>query len=363
MQLKELVNFLDKQYPLSFQESYDNSGLQIGCDKVEINSALVTLDINEKVVNEAIKKNVDIIISHHPLIFKSLKRISGKTKIERCVQKLIINNIGVYSAHTNLDSAKGGINDYLCSLLELNNCKVLSPIENILYKLITYVPVNFADKVRDVMFNYGAGNIGEYSNVSFNTNGNGTFMAGPNANPFVGEKNKIHNESEIKIETVVPKHLLESVKENMIKAHPYEEVAYDIYRLDNSYNNAGLGRIGDLKESMDYNEFLDKIKQNLNVDNIRFTKWNKKIKTVALCSGTGVSFANNAIKANADAYISADFKYHEFQSFENRIMIVDIGHYHSEKFVKDVFYNIFKEKLPKFAVYLSDVNTNPINYY
>ena len=363
MQLKELVNFLDNHFPLSFQESYDNSGLLISCDKPELNSALVTLDINEEVVNEAISKDVDIIISHHPLIFKSLKRITGKTEVERCVQKLIQNNIGVYSAHTNLDSAQGGINDYLCGLLELNNCKVLAPIENILYKLVTYVPINYADKVRDTMFKYGAGNIGDYNNVSFNTNGNGTFKAGANANPFVGEKNKLHNEPEIRIETVVPKHILNNVKEQMIKAHPYEEVAYDIYKLDNSYDKAGLGRIGYLNESLNYDEFLDLVKHKLKVDNIRFTKWDKKIKKVALCSGTGVSFASNAISANADVYISADFKYHEFQSYENSIMIVDVGHYHSEKFVKDVFYNIFKENLPKFAVYLSDVNTNPINYY
>jgi dinuclear metal center YbgI/SA1388 family protein len=363
MQINELVHYLNTIFPPQFQESYDNSGLIVGRETHEINKALLTLDITEEVLEEAIDVKADIIIAHHPIIFKAIKKIGTQTEIDIIIRKAIKHDIAIFAAHTNMDSAKGGTNDKLCELLKLNNCKVLSPIESYLYKIVVFVPEKHASEVRDAMFENGAGQIGEYDSCSFNINGEGTFKAGDNTNPYVGKKGEIHKEPEIRIETVAPKHLLSKVINKMIKAHPYEEVAYDIYPIENNYEAAGLGRIGELNKPMDEKQFLEYVKTNLKADHLRYSGTAKKIQKVAVCSGSGAFLSRQAIMANADAYISGDFKYHEFQEASKGLFVIDAGHYDTEKYVKDIFYEHIMEKFPKFALYLSKVNTNPINLY
>ncbi|PLX16500.1 MAG: Nif3-like dinuclear metal center hexameric protein [Salinivirgaceae bacterium] len=363
MQINELVHYLNTIFPPQFQESYDNSGLIVGREEHEINKALLTLDVTEEVLEEAIDQKADIIIAHHPIIFKPLKKIGTQTEIDNIVRKAIKNDIAIFAAHTNMDSAKGGTNDKLCNLLDLKDCKVLSPIESYLYKIVVFVPDQQANDVRKAIFDAGAGHIGEYDSCSYNIKGEGTFRAGENTNPYVGKKGEIHHEAEIRIETVVPKHNLHKAIDKMIKAHPYEEVAYDIYPLENNYEAAGLGRIGVLKEPMDEKEFLKYVKERLNADHLRYSGSAKKIQKVAVCSGSGAFLNRQAIMANADAYISGDFKYHEFQEAAKGLFVIDAGHYDTEKYVKDIFYEHIMEKFPKFALYLSKVNTNPINLY
>lgn len=363
MQINELVGYLNSIFPLQFQESYDNSGLLVGRENEQINKALLTLDVTKEVLEEAIEQNADIIIAHHPVIFKALKKVGTQTEIDKIIRKAIKNDIAIFAAHTNMDSAKGGTNDKLCELLSLQNCKVLSPIESFLYKIVVFVPENQAEEVRSAMFEAGGGHIGEYDSCSFNLNGNGTFRGGDETNPYVGEKGKLHFENETRIETIVPKHLLNKVINKMIKAHPYEEVAYDIYPLENKYEAAGLGRIGELNKPMDEQDFLAFVKEKLNADHLRYSGNTKQIKKVAVCSGSGAFLSRAAIMANADAYISGDFKYHEFQEAAKELFVIDAGHYDTEKYVKDIFYEHITEKFPKFALYLSKVNTNPINLY
>lgn len=363
MQLNELIQFFNAQIPPQFQESYDNSGLLVDRENQEINMVLLTLDVNDEVIDEAIELDADIIIAHHPLIFKPLKSISGKNPVGAMIRKLIKNDIALFCAHTNFDSLKGGINDYLCRLLGLKNVQVLSPMPNFLNKVVVFVPHEQANKVREAMFNAGAGTIGDYDHVSFNIDGTGSFRAGEDANPFVGEIGEVHKEPEVRIETIVPNHLLGSVIAEMIKEHPYEEVAYDVYPLKNDFYGAGIGRVGVLEQPIEPSELISLVTKRFDADHIRYTNFDKKIQKVAICSGSGSGFISKAKQAKADVYISGDFKYHDFQQGDSNLMLVDVGHYHSEKFVKDVFYEIIKENFPKFAAYLSKVNTNPINLY
>ncbi len=363
MKIKDLTNYLESIAPLSLQESYDNAGLITGNKNDELKGVLITLDTIEEVVEEAIQKGANLIISHHPIIFKGLKKITGKNYVERTIIKAIKNDIAIYAIHTNIDNVDSGVNAMLCKKLNLINCKILKPIKNELRKLITFVPEDKAEEVRKAIFNAGAGQIGNYDNCSFNSSGTGTFRAGENTNPYVGEKNKIHFENETKIETVYPKHLEHKILSALFQSHPYEEVAYDIYSLENKYNKAGAGMIGELNEPEDALIFLNKIKKNLNSASIRHTNlFNKKIKKVALCGGSGSFLLRDAIAQKADIYISGDFKYHEFFDADNKIIIADAGHYETEQFTKELIFDVLMKKYTNFACFLSEVNTNPINY-
>lgn len=349
--------------PLALQESYDNSGLIVGNPEMEIKSALLTLDTTEDIVEEAIQKGANLIISHHPIIFGGLKKITGKTYVERTIIKAIQNNIAIYASHTNLDNADKGLNSILCEKLALKNCVSLQAIPGVLKKLVCYVPHSEAHTVRQAIFNAGAGHIGNYSNCSFNTVGNGSFKAGENTNPYVGEKGKIHFEDETRIETVYPAYLQNAIISSMIEAHPYEEPAYDIYNLENYYDIAGSGKIGELEHKTDEIEFLEKIKSVFEAQHIKYTALRgKKIKKVALCSGSGSFLLKNAILQKADIFISGDFKYHDYFNAENKIVIADVGHYETEQYTKELFYRKLKEKFSKFACFFSEINTNPIKY-
>jgi dinuclear metal center YbgI/SA1388 family protein len=363
MKLKDISEFLDRAVPLSFQESYDNSGLQTGNTEKEIKSAMISLDVTEEVMDEAIATGCDLIITHHPLIFIPLKNITGNTYVERVLIKAIKNEIAIYSCHTNLDIIKDGVSRKIAAKLNLHDVKVLSPLNKNLLKLVTYIPEDHLEKVRDAVFEAGAGQIGNYDKCSFFTSGTGTFRGGEAAKPFVGEKGRLHLEKEIRFETVLPAHLKDQVIRSLTAAHPYEEVAYDIYSIENEYSEAGLGCVGELAEETDESAFLKSLSVIFNAEGIKYSKLTgKKIKRVAVCGGSGISLLKEALRTKADVFVTSDIRYHDFFNAENRLLIADIGHYESEKYSIEILYDLIIKKFPTFAVRFSETNTNPINY-
>lgn len=363
MLLKQITQYIESVAPLAFQESYDNAGLIIGNPNDEISGALISLDITEDVLDEAILKELNLVICHHPIVFSGIKKLNGKNYIERCVAKAIKNDIAIYAAHTNLDSVFGGVNSKICEKLELQHCRILAPTSNFLKKLVTFVPTEQAEQVRLALFEAGAGHIGNYDSCSFNLGGDGTFRGNDQTNPFVGKRNQLHTEKEIRIETIFPKHIQSKVIQALLKAHPYEEVAYDIYSLDNDFSQAGIGMIGELSAPMDELDFLRKIKETFHCQVVKHTELlGKPIKKVAVCGGSGSSFLNKAIAEKADIFISGDFKYHQFFDAEKQIIVADIGHYESEQFTKEVFYELLTKNFPRFALHLSAINTNPVSH-
>ena len=363
MKLKEIVIFLDQLAPFSLQESYDNSGIQVGRADAEVTGALLTIDVTEEVLDEAIKQKINLIISHHPLIFQGIKSITGKNMVERIVVKAIRNDINIVSVHTNIDAVTGGVNSKICDKLGLVNRKILNPVQGELLKLVFFVPVEQADQVRDSVFKAGAGVIGNYDCCSFNASGKGSFRAGEGTNPAVGKKGELHFENELRIETIFPKFKKSEILSALLNSHPYEEVAYDLYPLENKWDQAGMGMIGSLEEAMEEHEFLNGLKKIFNSGCIKYSAMlNKKIKKVAVCGGSGSFLIKTAISAGADAFVSGDIKYHQFFEAEKKILIADIGHFESEQFTKELFYESLTKKFPKFALRLSEVITNPINY-
>jgi len=330
---------------------------------MEIEKALISFDVTEDVIEEAKQKGANLIISHHPIIFGGLKKLNGKNYVERVVIAAIKSDIALYAMHTNLDNVILGTNRILADKLGLQNAQVLAPLKGRFRKLITFCPTQQADKVRNAIFEAGAGHIGKYDQCSFNAKGEGTFRAGENANPFVGELNKIHFEEEVRIETIFPDYLERRIIAALKKTHPYEEVAYDIFKLENESTELGAGIIGSLETEMDEKAFLVKLKGLTQAGVVRYTALrNKKVKKIALCGGSGAFLINKAKAAGADVYITGDVKYHEFFDADGQIVIADIGHYESEQFTKELLISYIKEKFPTFAVQISDTNTNPINY-
>ena len=349
--------------PLPLQEGYDNAGLQIGLTDAEVAGVLLCLDVTEKVVDEAIASGCNLIVSHHPLIFSPLKKITGRNYIERCVIKALQNGIAIYSAHTNIDSAPGGVNYRIAEILGLQNVRILVPKEDALLKLSVYVPVSHADAVRKALFDAGCGNIGNYDSCSYNVNGFGTFKATEGCNPFCGEVGELHNEEEVRIDTVMPAYIKNKVVASLIAAHPYEEPAYDIYPLKNSWDGAGLGVVGDLPCECDEKEFLATVKEKFGVGCVLHTSLlGKKVKRVALCGGSGASFTDVAIAAGAQVYITGEVRYHDMFNYDGKILFAAIGHYESEQYTMDIFNEIISKAYPILKVKKTSVNTNPVNY-
>ncbi len=363
MKLLLITNCLETFASLAYQESYDNAGLITGNPDMEITSALLCLDSTEAVIDEAINLGCNLVIAHHPIVFSGLKKINGKNYVERVIIKAIQHKIAIYASHTNLDNVHNGVNARIAQQLGLINCKVLVPQKNSLKKLITFCPPEKADEVRNAIFAASAGSISNYDQCSFNSQGLGTFRAGEGANPYVGELGKLANEKEIRIETIFPAHMESLVLHALFETHPYEEVAYDVYALANTTNRVGAGLIGELKQEQDEMSFLNFLKNAMNASGIRYTTLQgKKLKKVAVCGGSGSFLLPDAIKSGADIFITADFKYHQFFDAENLIVIADIGHYESEQYTIQLFYDLLKENFNTFALHLSKINTNPINY-
>ena len=363
MLLKNLTSFLDSAIPLSFQEGYDNAGLQVGSPDREISSALITLDVTEEVLNEAGYSGCDVIISHHPLIFTGIKQLTGKTITEKILLKAIKQDVAIYSAHTNLDVLENGVSRKMADKMGLKNIRVLAPLKNRLLKLVTFVPEEHLEKVREAVFSEGAGVIGAYDKCSFSASGTGSFRAGENTEPYTGEKGKLHFEKEVRFETILFSHMKTRVIKALVEAHPYEEVAYDLYTLDNENISSGMGCTGEFSEPVSEKEFLKMLGTVFSAKGIRYSNpTGKEIKKVALCGGAGGSLIHDAIASGAGAFVSADIRYHSFFEAGNKILLADIGHFESEKFSVEILYDLIIKKFPTFAVRFSEVNTNPINY-
>jgi len=349
---------------LSLQESYDNSGLQTGSPEWDCTGVLLTLDCTEEIIDEAVRKKCNLVVAHHPVIFGPLKKLTGANIVERTIVKAIKNDVAIYACHTNMDNVRQGVNRKIGEKLGLHNLRILSPTPQLLRKLVTFVPASHHQRVSDALFAAGCGNIGNYDSCSFNVEGTGTFRGNSDSNPFIGRPNELSREQEIRVESIFEKHNEKKILGALRSAHPYEEVAYDIYSLENDYQHVGSGMIGELEQEMDEQGFLNHVKKGLKAGVLKHTKTRgKMIHKVAICGGSGKFLLKRAISAGADAYITADFKYHEFFEPEGRILLVDAGHYETEQYTPELFYDIIRKKFSTFALHLSKINTNPVNYY
>jgi dinuclear metal center YbgI/SA1388 family protein len=348
MKLFEIIEAIEKVAPPSLQEDYDNSGLLVGSSQTEVKKALLTLDTTEAVIEEAIAEGCDLIISHHPIVFKGIKRLNGSNYVERVVMSAIKNNIAIYACHTNLDNVlKHGVNSKIATKLGLINTQVLKPLQQALMKLTVFTPHSHADAVREALFAGGAGHVGNYDECSFNVNGIGTFRGGENTNPVIGNRGERTSLEEQRIEVLLPKNRFQQVMRSLRIAHPYEEIAYYSVDLANAWQDAGSGIVGVLEKPIQGEHFPAYVKSCLGAEVIRFT----------------APLIKNALQSGADAYITGDIKYHEFFDAENRMMICDPGHYETEQYTIELFAEILSEKFPNFATRFSHTYTNPIQYH
>lgn len=363
MLIRDVVSLLEQLAPPSYQESYDNTGLIVGSFENPLKGILLSIDVTPDVVEEAYSRGANMIIAHHPLIFSGLKKITGKTYTEKAIITAVKKDIAIYAAHTNLDNVLGGVNSKIGEKLDLKGLRFLVPAHDYLVKLAVFAPHAQAEAVRNAMFDAGAGHIGDYDSCSYNSQGVGSFRGNENTNPFVGEKGMLHIEPETKIEVIVPKVSLPNVLKAMLVVHPYEEVAYDIYPLLNEFQGAGTGMIGYFEQPLTEMEFLNRLKTVFSAKHIRHTQLlNIPVRKVAYCGGSGAQLLDFAIAAGANVFVSADFKYHQFFDANKNILIADIGHFESEQFTVDIFYDFLLKKLSNFAVFKSEIITNPINY-
>jgi dinuclear metal center protein, YbgI/SA1388 family len=363
MKVQKIIEIIEDFAPVPLQDGFDNAGLQIGDINRQVTGILLCLDVTEEVIDEAIELGCNLIISHHPLLFKPIRSLTGKTYIERCLIKACKHDLVIYSAHTNLDNAHGGVNFHLAEKIGLQNVRVLSPKKECLLKLVTFVPETHAELVRSALFNAGAGVIGNYDSCSFNVSGEGTFQAGAFAQPFVGETGEFHVEREIRIEMILPVYKKISVLRALLVAHPYEEPVYDFYALNNSWNQVGSGVVGELPFAEEEEAFLQKLKTVFKLQSLKHSSFTgRKIREVALCGGSGAFLILDAITYGADVFITGEAKYNDYYDVEDKILLAVLGHYESEIGTKELFYDIITKKITNFAVHFSSVNTNPVNY-
>ncbi|MFD0862635.1 Nif3-like dinuclear metal center hexameric protein [Sungkyunkwania multivorans] len=363
MNIKDVINVIEEIAPLAYAEDFDNVGLLVGNHDTKVTNVLVTLDTLESIVDEAIEKDCNLIISFHPIVFSGLKRFNGNNYVEKVVMKAIKNDIAIYAMHTALDNSINGVNDRICQQLGLENRKILIPKKGVIKKLTTYVPTKDLDEVRTALFKAGAGNIGNYDECSFTVEGTGTFKGNDESKPVIGQKGITHFEAETQLGVTFPKHIEGQVINALLKAHPYEEVAYEVVSLDNTYQHLGMGMIGELPVAMPEKAFLELLKQKMNVSVIKHSVLlGKPIKNVAVLGGSGSFAIENAKRAGADVFVTADMKYHQFYQAEGQLVIADIGHYESEQFTKNLLVEHLSKKIHNFAIILSEVNTNPIKY-
>lgn len=363
MLVSDITSYLESISPLAYQEDYDNCGLLVGDGGMEFHKALLCLDLTEEVMGEAVRHRCNLVISHHPFIFRGLKKLTTGMPETAILKLALTNNICLYAIHTNLDNTLNGLNAFVLSRLGMKNFSILSPKPGLLSKLAVFCPVGHAEKVRTALFDAGAGHIGNYDCCSYNVDGEGTFRASGLANPFVGGKNSIHFENETRIEVVFPRHLEAGILKSLKANHPYEEVAYDIYPIDNTLAQTGAGLIGEFENPLDESEFLRLVKDRLEIPVIRHTVLRSSaVSRVALCTGSGSFLIPEAMRSGADAYLTADLKYHDFFIPGNKLLLLDIGHYESEQCVKEWLYAVLIEKFPNFAFLISEVNTNPVHY-
>jgi len=370
MIITKILAVLEEMAPLAYAESFDNVGLLVGNQNAECSGVLVCHDALEAVIDEAIAKKCNLVVCFHPILFSGLKKITGKDYVERSIIKAIKNDIVIYAVHTALDNHQNGVNKIFCDALGLQNTKILMPKTHFIQKLVTFAPAQHADKVRNALFLAGAGKIGNYENCSFNSTGTGTYQGNEKSNPVIGEKFELVQAQEIKIEVTFEKQLQSKILKALFESHLYEEVAYEIYELQNVHQNIGLGMVGELPVEMDEKPFLEMVKLTMQAEGIRHSAFlNKKIKKVAVLGGSGSEAISKAIQSGADAFLTADLKYHQFYQAENQILLADIGHFESERFTKNYIVDYLTKKIPNFApvspfggIILSEENTNPVKY-
>ncbi|MEC4049840.1 Nif3-like dinuclear metal center hexameric protein [Flavobacterium sp. SUN046] len=363
MKIKQILSILEEMAPLAYAEDFDNVGLLVGDQEEEATGVLVCHDALESVIEEAISKNCNLVVCFHPILFSGIKKITGKNYVERAILKAIKNDIAIYAVHTALDNHKKGVNKIFCNALGLTNTKVLIPKPNFIQKLVTYTLPENHEQLRNALFDAGAGQIGNYEDCSFNSKGIGTYMGNENSNPEFGERFEFVETQEIKIEVTFEKHLQGKILKALFKNHVYEEVAYEIYDLQNAHQNIGLGMIGVLETPMNEEDFLSFVKDKMQCGGIRHSAFTgKKVHKVAVLGGSGSFAIKNAILAGADVYLTADLKYHNFYEAENQLLLADIGHFESERYTKNYIVDFLKEKITNFAFVLSEENTNPVKY-
>ena len=363
MKIKDITSVVEQWSPPTYQEKYDNCGLLIGDESTELVGILITLDVTETVIEEAIEKKCNLIISHHPLIFSGLKKIGNSHWIERCVTKAIKNDLAIYAVHTNLDNIISGVNYKISQKIGLKNIQILSPKKETLFKLVTFVPLENREQVLSSLFQAGAGAIGNYKECSFQSEGLGTFTPTESANPTIGEPNKPAQVDEVRIEVIIRSYLKAQILSVLRNIHPYEEIAYYIQPLANQNQEVGSGMVGLLDTPMKSDDFLDYLKKSMSLNSIKYTELCKKeVSKVALCGGAGSFLLKTAIESDADIYITSDIKYHDFFEADGKIILADIGHYESEVFTKDLIHDFLMEKFANIAFHLSGVVTNPVKY-
>ena len=362
-QIQDITRYLETLAPRAYQESYDNAGLITGNPTQEVTGVLVSLDAIESVVDEAIERKCNLIVSHHPIVFRGLKSLTGKNYVERTVIKAIKHDIALYAIHTNLDSVYHGVNHKIADKIGLKNLSILAPKPQTLNKLTTFVPQEATEAVLNALSEAGAGHIGHYKNCSFQVTGTGTFQPDEAADPHIGEPGKLEHVTEQRIEVIFPAHQAAQVLAALRAAHPYEEVAYYLHRLENENQEVGSGMIGELAQPIAGADFLTLLKENMELQVIRHTALlSRKIQRVAVCGGAGSFLLPHALRQQADAFVTADFKYHEFFDADGQLVIADIGHYESEVFTKELIRDFLLKKFVNFAVHLAKTNTNPLFY-
>lgn len=361
--IEKITDKIECHFPLQYATDFDNVGLLVGDKNSEITGVLITLDTTEKVVEEAIKNDCNFILSFHPIIFSGLKKITGRNYVERAVMKAIKNDIAIYAIHTALDVFKKGVSYKMAQVLGLENLQILIPEKNTLLKLTTYTPLESAEKVRKAMLDAGAGRIGDYSDCSFNLKGIGTYKGGKNTNPHIGEPNVLQQVEEASVGVVFERHLTPQILKALFATHPYESVAYDMIPLENKHPEIGMGMLGDFSKSLTEIDFLDRLKNIFGTPALRHSQLlDRSISKVAVLGGAGSFAIEKAIALGADAYVSADFKYHDFFKAEGKILLVDIGHYESEQFTKDLLFDFMHENFTKLSTKITTLRTNPVFY-
>lgn len=361
--IKQIAEYLESIAPKAFQESYDNSGLIVGNPETEISRILICLDSTEDVIDEAVKKGCNLVIAHHPLIFRGLKKLTPDTYVERAVVKAIKNDVAIYALHTNLDNVSEGVNKKIGEKIGLKNLRILSPRNQVESKLVVFVPEEDTRRVLDAMHEAGAGVIGNYTRCSFRTGGIGSFEPGDEANPHIGRHNKLEEAPENRVEVIFPAYLESRVLAAMKQAHPYEEAAYFLHRLENKHNSVGAGMIGELEEAQDLTVFLKRLKEQFQLNIIKYTESrHKRVKNIAVCGGAGIFLLKDAIAQKAEIFLTSDIKYHEFFDAEGKITLADIGHYESEQFTKELIYELLNRNFTNIALEISELNTNPVRY-
>ncbi|HLW19882.1 MAG TPA: Nif3-like dinuclear metal center hexameric protein [Cyclobacteriaceae bacterium] len=361
--VSDVVSALETIAPPAYQESYDNARLLTGNPANQVTGIICSLDVTEAVVQEAIDMGCNLIVAHHPIIFKGLKSLTGKDYIERTVIKAIKNDIAIYAIHTNLDHVQHGVNKKICDMLGLVHPKILAPKPNLLMKLTTFVPIESTESILRALDQAGAGRIGNYSSCSFQVAGTGTFKPSEEANPTIGRKEELTRVAETRIEVLFPAHLKNTILKALKEAHPYEEVAYYLQNLENENQEVGSGMVGELENPMEEAAFLHHLKKAMNLRVVKHTALqNKPIQKVAVCGGAGIFLLSAAKRAQADIFITADVKYHEYFDADNQLIIADIGHYESEIYTKELLLEFLSQKFSNIALYLTKIVTNPITY-